>query len=132
MTHIILLYFFGVDSNNCGSCWYDLILVVLPRFFHGRYIDKESISDVEVMLIQAECILKKALKINKISRLETTTAHVQPALGRSTFKETLVLAEECTVHSRRHSRKSNLWQELDRCFWNAESTKGMSSPSPLV
>ncbi|KAL0646821.1 hypothetical protein Bca4012_045112 [Brassica carinata] len=82
--------------------------VVLPRFFHGRYIDKESISDVEVMLIQAECILKKALKINKISRLETTTAHVQPALGRSTFKETLVLAEECTVHSRRHSRKSNL------------------------
>ncbi|WZY98770.1 hypothetical protein YC2023_071099 [Brassica napus] len=82
--------------------------VVLPRFFHGRYIDKESGSDVEVMLIQGECTFKKALKINKIYRLETTTAHVQPALGRNTFKETLVLAAECTVHSRRHSRKSNL------------------------
>ncbi|CAN6862268.1 unnamed protein product [Brassica oleracea] len=97
-------------SNNpkfVGAMGVDIPFLT-RRFFHGRYIDKESISDAEVMLIQAECILKKALKINKISRLETTTAHVQPALGRSTFKETLVLAEECTVHSRRHSRKSNL------------------------
>lgn len=29
MTHRILLYFFGVHSSDCGSCWFDLILVVL-------------------------------------------------------------------------------------------------------
>ncbi|KAG5413910.1 hypothetical protein IGI04_001477 [Brassica rapa subsp. trilocularis] len=98
------------DRLETGVCQPRVMIATSnnPKFVGGSSMGGILIRKVEVMLIQGECTFKKALKINKIYRLETTTAHVQPALGRNTFKETLVLAEECTVHSRRHSRKSNL------------------------